>query len=508
METTPPATDPPPAARRQALSVFDAHHPPATELISECVHCGFCLATCPTYRLWGEEADSPRGRIYLMKLGLEGEVALDQAFVGHFDRCLGCMACLTSCPSGVKYDKLIEATRAQIERKFPRSAAERFFRRMIFAVFPFPNRLRLLAIPLWIYERSGLQRLVRGFGLLSLLPARLRAMERLAPPVKLRGLVSDLFSCGADSRARRDVSGENGTQACRLSEKESCAREEPKNILPSSSSSFSRHACVPASSAPGAMQGTNTRSLRVGLLLGCVQRVFFDDVNRATACVLFAEGCEVIVPRDQGCCGALMTHAGEETMALQFARRTIDVFEAANVDVIAINAAGCGSAMKEYGHLLRDDPRYAERAKALAGKCRDISEILAALAPRAIRHPLPMRVAYHDACHLNHAQGVSAQPRALLRTIPQLELLEIEDAAICCGSAGIYNMLQPEAAQELASRKAQGILKTGAAAVVSGNPGCTLQLRSSLEAAGKPMPVLHWVQLLDAAVAGRMPPHL
>lgn len=483
------ATDASPPVPRHALAVFDAHHPPATELISECVHCGFCLVGCPTYQLWGEEADSPRGRIYLMKLGLEGEVALDAAFVGHFDRCLGCMACLTSCPSGVKYDRLIEATRAQIERKFPRSAGERLFRRMIFAVFPFPNRLRLLAIPLWIYQRIGLQRLVRASRLVSWLPARLRMMEQLSPPVSLRALMGD------PARRKGGKNGKNGTQAYRLNEKEGDGRTL-------SHSSLAQH-----SSAAGAPPGTSTtaRPLRVGLLLGCVQRVFFDDVNRATARVLAAEGCDVIVPRSQGCCGALMTHAGEETMAIDFARRTIDAFEAANVDMIAINAAGCGSAMKEYGYLLRDDPQYASRAQALAGKCRDISEILASLQPRATRHPLPIRVAYHDACHLQHAQGITAQPRNLLRAIPGLELLEIEDAGICCGSAGIYNLLQPQAAQELASRKTQGILKTGAAAVVSGNPGCTLQLRSSLEATGKPLPVLHWVQLLDASIAGTMP---
>jgi glycolate oxidase iron-sulfur subunit len=233
-----------------------------------------------------------------------------------------------------------------------------------------------------------------------------------------------------------------------------------------------------------------------------VQRVFFAEVNAATRRVLEAEGCEVIVPPGQGCCGALMTHAGEEEMALDFARRTTDAFEAANVDVIAINAAGCGSAMKEYGHLLRDDSEYSSRASALAAKCRDISEILNSLEPRAVRHPLRIRVAFHDACHLQHAQRITSQPRQLLLAIPSLELLEIEDPAICCGSAGIYNLLEPEAAGELGNRKARNILKTRADVVVSGNPGCTLQLRSSLAAAGKQMPVLHWVQLLDASIRG------
>jgi glycolate oxidase iron-sulfur subunit len=239
-----------------------------------------------------------------------------------------------------------------------------------------------------------------------------------------------------------------------------------------------------------------------------VQRVYFSDVNGATVRVLRAEGCDVVIPPEQGCCGALGTHAGEEQSALQFARQTIDTFEAANVDVIAINAAGCGSAMKAYGHLLRDDQNYAARARALAAKCRDVSEILAGLEPQAVRRPLPYRIAYHDACHLQHAQRVAAQPRQLLRGIPQLELLEIDDPAICCGSAGIYNLLQPEAAMELGAQKARNVLKTGAQAVVSGNPGCTLQLQASLQACGKPLPVLHWIELLDAAISGTVPPAL
>ncbi len=433
------------APARQALQIFDAHHPPADELINQCVHCGFCLSTCPTYRLWGEEADSPRGRIYLMELGLKEEVAFNQDYVDHFDRCLGCMACLTSCPSGVQYDKLIEATRAQIQRRFGRRLSERLFRRMIFAIFPYPDRLRWLLFPLWIYQQSGLGNLVRRSGVLSWLPSRLRAMESLLPEVSLRA--------------------------------------------------------IKGSAAP-APRPTGTPRLRVGMLVGCVQSVFFDAVNQASARVLAAEGCEVIVAPNQGCCGALMTHAGEEGLAVRFARRTIEAFDACKVDGIAINAAGCGSAMKEYGHLLRDDPRYAARAAAFSARCRDISEILAGFAPRAVRHPLPIRVAYHDACHLQHAQGITAEPRQLLKSIPGLELLEIADPAICCGSAGIYNLLEPEAARQLGNQKAQNVLSSGAEMVVSGNPGCTLQLQSCLKAAGRSLPVLHWIELLDASIKG------
>jgi glycolate oxidase iron-sulfur subunit len=238
------------------------------------------------------------------------------------------------------------------------------------------------------------------------------------------------------------------------------------------------------------------------LLLGCVQRVLFPQVNAATARVLAAEGCEVVVPAAQPCCGALLVHAGEEEQAMQFARQTIDAFENAQVDAVIINAAGCGSNVKEYGHLLRDDPKYAKRAKAFAAKCLDVSEFLAELEPRATWHALPLRVAYHDACHLQHAQGIRSQPRALLRRIPQLQLLEIPEAAICCGSAGIYNLVQPEAATQLGDRKASHVAALDPDMVVSANPGCLVQLQSALARGGRKVPVRHIVELLDASIRG------
>lgn len=429
----------------QALSVFDSHYPPSEHLIADCVHCGFCLPTCPTYALWGEEMDSPRGRIYLMKMGLEGGAgaAMSDEYVGHFDKCLGCMACLTSCPSGVQYDKLIEATRAQIERNHPRTPGDRLFRRLVFALFPYPGRLRVAAAPLWVYQRSGLRWLLRRSGLIQLLPARLRSMEALAPAVTAAAF-----------------------------------RAQMPEVIP----------------ARGAPRG------RLGLLLGCVQRVFFRHVNEATARVLAAEGFDVVLPRTQGCCGALMVHAGREEQAKALARQTIDAFEAADVTAVAINVAGCGSTLKEYGHLLRDDPAYARRAAAFSGKCKDISEVLVNAEPRAVRHSLPMRVAYHDACHLQHGQRVKLQPRQVLARIPELEVTEISDAAICCGSAGIYNLVEPEAAQELGARKAQQILVTGADAVVSSNPGCLLQIRASMEKLGRNLPTYHMIELLDASI--------
>src|SRR5215472_9655118 len=353
-------------------SAFDAHHPPATEIIDKCVHCGFCLPACPTYVLWGQEMDSPRGRIYLMKLAAEGAAQITPKWVSHFDTCLGCMACMTACPSGVDYGKLIEATRAQIERNFLRTASEKRHRHFLFETFTRPDSLRRLRTPLLAYQKSGLQALVRGLGLLKLLPKKWQAMEALLPKF------------------------------------------------------------APQEAVPGVTPVAGVKRRRVGLLLGCVQREFFSQVNAATARVLAAEGCEVVAPQAQTCCGALLVHAGEEAAAIELGRKTIDVFEQANVETIVTNAAGCGSSVKEYGHLLRDDPEYSERARNFASKCRDISEVLTELEPRSPRHPLKLRVAFHDSCHLQHAQGVRSQPRALLSSIPGLELTEIPESAICC----------------------------------------------------------------------------
>ena len=420
---------------------YDEHHPPSNQLIDACVHCGFCLPVCPTYVLWNEEMDSPRGRIYLMKMVADGAATINDRWVSHFDTCLGCMACMTACPSGVDYAKLIEATRAQIERRYTRPASDKRFRRFLFDVFTRPDRLRALLLPLRLYQKTGLKTFVRRIGIPKLLPAQLRAMEALLPDVPAPETIPQL---------------------------------------------------IPA-------QGKRRR--RVGLLLGCVQRVLFPRVNAATARVLAAEGCEVVVPAAQPCCGALLVHAGEEEQAVKLARQTIEAFEKAQVDEVIINAAGCGSNVKEYGHLLRDDPEYAERAKTFAAKCRDISEFLAGLEPRASYQPLRLRVAYHDACHLQHAQSIRAQPRALLGRIPQLELLEIPEAAVCCGSAGIYNLVQPEAAAELGDRKAAHIT-LNADMVVSGNPGCLLQLQSALTRAERRLPVRHIVELVDASIRG------
>jgi glycolate oxidase iron-sulfur subunit len=423
---------------------FDETRPPSSDVIADCVHCGFCLPTCPSYSLWSDEMDSPRGRIVLMKAGLEEGSDLSRTMVTHLDRCLGCMACVTACPSGVRYDQLIEDTRSQIERNFARTPWERLVRRGIFAAFPHPRRMRALAPLIAAGRALGLARAARQRrgGLLGRLP-RLRTMLELAP-------------------ARSPEPG-------------------PPPLTP----------------AQGA------RRARVGLLQGCVQRVFFSDVNAATARVLAAEGYDVAAPADPRCCGALQLHAGDDGPARELARRTIEAFD--GCDLVAVNAAGCGSAMKDYGHLLRDDPGWAERAAAFSARVRDIAELMTAEPPRAPRHPLPLRVAYHDACHLAHAQAVRSQPRALLRDIPDLELVEPADWEICCGSAGIWNLVNPEPAAELGRRKARNLLATGAEVVAAGNPGCALQIAVHAERLGHELRVVHPVELLDMSIRGEQP---
>ena len=430
---------------------------------SDCVHCGFCLPACPTYQLWGEEMDSPRGRIHLVTQALAGAQLTEEAF-SHFDRCLGCMACVTACPSGVRYDRLIEAARTWTEEPPPgpspgpaRSLRERAIRAAIFATFPYPRRLRVLAGPLRGAQRAGLDRLA----------GRSRAAQRLAPEL---------------------------ASALRL------APDKPRGRRPSP-----RRVVLPAR-----VPARGLRRAVVGMLTGCVQQVFFPAVNAATARVLAAEGCDVIIPAGQGCCGALSLHSGRASEAAGFARRTIATFERAGVDAIVVNSAGCGSAMKEYGALLAGDSSagWAARADTASGKVRDLSEFLAELfgqagGPRAARHELPVRAAYHDACHLAHAQRIRQQPRDLLRAIPGLELAEVGDGGACCGSAGVYNLLQPEAARELGERKAAAVRATGAALVVSANPGCSLQIAAAMAGTGGEAPaVAHTAEVLDASVRG------
>ncbi|WP_216853633.1 (Fe-S)-binding protein [Phytoactinopolyspora halotolerans] len=411
------------------------------ELIDDCVHCGFCLPACPTYNLWGEEMDSPRGRIHLMKTAVEGSSPIDATWVGHLDACLGCMACVPACPSGVKYDQLIESARATIERDYRRPWRDRAFRSMIFRAFPGRRRLRAAALVGWVYQRLGIARVVRRSRILDRLPARLRAVESVLPRITWAAVT-----------------------------RRTATRTPPEGA----------------------------RRLRVGLLTGCVQEVFFGDVNEATVRVLAAEGCEVLAPSAQGCCGALELHGGREASALDRARAVVDIFARLELDAIVVTAAGCGSAMKDYDRLLADDPRYAERAAAVASKVRDVTEVLAELEPRRPYARLDLAVAYHDACHLANAQRVRAAPRTVLGRIPGIELRPVVDDGLCCGSAGIYNLVEPEPAAELGRRKAQALATTGADVVVTTNPGCALQIGRELD-----LPVVHPVQLLASALSAQ-----
>ncbi|MDJ0717537.1 MAG: (Fe-S)-binding protein [Prochloraceae cyanobacterium] len=427
---------------------FDNKKPPKQELIDSCVHCGFCLSTCPSYRVIGKEMDSPRGRIYLMDAINKGEAALTEATTEHFDSCLGCLACVTTCPSGVEYDKLIAATRPQVERNQPRSLPDKIIRSIIFNVFPYPDRLRIFLPLLWLYQKSGLQKLVRETGLLKKIFPRLAAMESILPEISLNSLRNNL---------------------------------------------------------PDVIPAAGEKRYRVGVIIGCVQRLFFSPVNEATVRVLTANGCEVVIPKTQGCCAALPAHQGQEKQAQELARQMIDSFDGTDVDAIIINAAGCGHTLKEYGHILEDDPEYREKAQEFAAKVKDVQEFLMEVGVTAKMSPLTdgeLTMVYQDACHLLHGQKISLQPRQLLKKIPGVKLKEPIDAALCCGSAGVYNMLQPEVADELGQQKVDNLLNTGAELIASSNPGCSLQIKKHLNLKGKEIQLMHPIELLDYSIRG------
>ncbi len=421
---------------------FTAPNPPSRDLIDDCVHCGFCLPACPTYNLWGQEMDSPRGRIHLMKQALEGE-PIDASMMGHFDACLGCMACVTACPSGVQYDKLITSTRAQIEelKSDSRSRSQRLLRAGVFALFPYRRRLSIVRPLLALYQKLRLDVLVRKSGIL----------ERISPSMAMMASVAP--------------------------------RITPYVKLPE---------CIDAVGRP---------RLVVGMLTGCIQDAFYSNVNAATARVLSMEGCDVIIP-PQECCGALSLHSGRAKEGRRFARNLIDAFEKSGVDRIVVNSAGCGSSMKEYAEILEGDDEYREKAEEFAAKVVDISELLDEIGPQATRHPLNITIAYHDACHLSHAQGIRKQPRSVLTGIPGVTLREIEDGDICCGSAGVYNLLNPGPAGDLGDRKATNVAATGAGLLVTSNPGCLLQISAALSRKGESMLTAHTIQVLDASLRG------
>jgi glycolate oxidase iron-sulfur subunit len=415
------------------MTPLDGSRLPERDVIDDCVHCGFCLPTCPTYALWAQEADSPRGRIVLIDEAISSDGELSDELVAHIDSCLGCMACVTACPSGVRYDRLIERMRPQIERHYERSNADRALRLLLFETLPHPKRLRALAPALMAARAVHADRR---------LPGRLSALAKVAPRLSRSAL----------------------------------RKPEPPERTP----------------AVGEQRG------RVGLLLGCVQRVFYPQVHKATVRALAAEGFEVLAPRVPDCCGALELHSGEEEAARARAAATVEAFAAlGRLDHVVVNAAGCGAAMKEYGELLE-----TPAAHAFATRVSDVSELLASAPARAPRGPVPLKVAYHDACHLAHAQRIRSEPRSLLEAIPGLELLEVgTEAELCCGSAGIYNLVQPDAAAELGKRKAEHLLATGAEAIAAGNPGCTAQLDLHLRELGRPLPVYHPVELVWQSIA-------
>ena len=430
----------------KSLKGFDNSNPPDPKLIDSCVHCGFCLATCPSYRVLGKEMDSPRGRIYLMDAINEGKIALNPATVEHFDSCLGCLACVSTCPSGVQYDKLISATRHQVERNYNRSLPDKLVRQLIFSLFPNPDLLRILLFPLLVYQKLGISKVLQATGLIKAISPRLAAMESILPEITLKSFQDNL---------------------------------------------------------PDIIPAKGEKRYRVGVILGCVQRLFFSGVNEATVRVLTANGCEVVIPKSQGCCAALPEHQGQTEQAKVLARQMIDSFADTNVDFVIINAAGCGHTLKEYGHILADDPEYAQKAKVFAAKVKDSQEFLANVGLTAKLSPLTdknLTLVYQDACHLLHGQKISVQPRQLLKQIPGVILKEPIDAALCCGSAGVYNMLQPEVAEELGKQKAENLINTGADLIASPNPGCSLQISKYLQ--GKTISVMHPMELLDYAIRG------
>ena len=425
-----------------SFQAFDEMDKPSPELIQDCVHCGFCLTSCPTYLQTGNELDSPRGRIYLMKSAVEGKIPMGEGLVKHLDLCLGCLACETACPSGVRYGSLIESARSQIERRYERPVFERLFRSLLFSIFPYPKRLKFLLPFAFIYRASGLERLMNNLGVL---PERLSHAQAILPDIKL-------------------------------------------------SSTFSR--------LPNTIPAKGKRRFRVAMLAGCVQSVLFPRTNEATVRVLTENGCEVGIPEKQGCCGALSIHTGRLSEGRDFARANIDVFSGYNVDAIIVNSAGCGSSMKEYGEILREDQPYAEKATKLSEKTKDIIEFLADVGLQGHLKELKLRVTYQDACHIAHAQRIKAHPRKVIKQIPGIDFIELPESDLCCGSAGIYNLIQPKMSESLLDRKISNLKKTNADYLVAGNPGCLLQIQMGIRRSGLKVKVAHPVELLDWAYSG------
>ncbi len=424
-------------------SGFRGSEKPQYEDLARCVHCGLCLNHCPTYRLWGMEADSPRGRIRQMELVDQGKMAVTESFVTHMDRCLDCRACETACPSGVEYGKLVELTRGQIAQVYRRPFFSRAISDIVYRkLLPNPGRIAAVARLLRLYQKSGLQRLARAADFLGM--AGLRTKDLLLPPID-----SDFF--------------------------------------------FSRLGQT--------FPATGVRRARVAFFAGCVAQVTFSALNEATIRVLQANGCEVVAPPRQLCCGALAAHAGVRETARELARANMDSFSGDGFDAIVTNAAGCGSTLKEYTHLFSGVSAEHERAAAFSSKVRDVTEFLAELGLTARLNALPMRVTYQDSCHLLHGQKIREAPRKLIQSIPGIEFVEMPHSDLCCGSAGVYNVTQPEASMSLLKDKMANARSTAAPLIVTANPGCILQLRAGAKIHKTGQEVLHVVELLERSIA-------
>lgn len=415
------------------------------EKFLDCVHCGLCTSACPTYLETGNENDSPRGRIYLMRAVTDGRLEMSPTVGRHLELCLDCRSCETACPSGVQYGRLIEPFRVEMQQKAAATKPVGWFQELIlYGLFPYPKRLAWALWPARIMQKLGLDTLMEKTGLIQLLPQKLQRMQRLLPTLK-----------------------------------------------------------APRPKLPTLLPAIGPRRAKVAMFTGCVAEALFDHVNWATARVLQLNGCDVIIPQGQACCGAIHYHSGASNPALNLAETNIESFEPDDVDAIIINVAGCGSMLKDYGHIAHElrpgDTAMHQRFEQFASKVKDISEFLATLGPIQPTKAVPLKVAYHDACHLAHAQRIRQQPRDLLKMIPGITLVPLAESDICCGAAGSYNLTEAEMADRLGHRKVANILASGAEALISANAGCTLQIQSMLKAAGRPLPVYHPVELLEMA---------
>ncbi len=424
------------------LNRFDDIDRPQKKIVDDCVHCGFCLSACPTYIETGNELDSPRGRIYLMGSVLDNKIPLSDSVVEHLDKCLGCLACETACPSGVEYRFLIEASRSQIERNYKRSVGDKLFRGLLFSILPYPKKLGRILPFIYLYNKSGIRKLFNSFVVLKRISSSLNRLEQMIPDV--------------------------GTMR---------VKEFPEVITPDKEKKY-----------------------RVALLTGCIQNVFFSETNISTINVLKKLGCEIVIPGEQSCCGALSVHTGRLGEGRDFARKIIDIFSSLDVDAFVINSAGCGSAIKEYAYLLSEDPNYSQKAKRLAEKTKDIMEFIDEIGIDRNLNDLNMKITYQDACHISHGQNIRSAPRNILSKIPGLELIEMKNSDTCCGSAGLYNILQPDLAEDILAKKIESIENTSAECIVAGNPGCLLQIQKGLRERKRNLKIAHPIEILDKSL--------